>query len=171
MVSNFNFPGTEIIRYTEKTVSHHRITLGVSFLIACLSRRGINEGSPHVARRGNGKSGSISLKDERGCPPINRCRATVRAFRYLTTKLGPWCRVNLSTMSPNLVRITSLDGTLRAGNKTRVHTRPYLRSTSLNSCEFRSDTIYVFSEGANLRAFKSLNCIFMREYILLFLLS
>jgi len=67
-------------------------------------------------------------------------------------------------MFPNRERVTSLDGTLCAGNKTRVHTRPYLRSTSKNSCEFRSDTIYVFSEGANLRAFKSLNSIFI-EYI------
>jgi len=161
MVSNLSFPGTEIIRYTEKIVSHHRTTLGVSFRSACLSLRGINAGSPHVASRGNGKSGSTSLNEERGCPPINRCRATVRALRYLTTKLGPWCRVNLSNMFPNLVKITSLDGTLCAGNRTRVHTRPYLRSTSINSCEFRSDTIYVFSEGANLRAFKSLNCIFI----------
>lgn len=142
-------------------VSHHLTTLGVSFFNSNLSLRGIKVGSPHVASRGSGKSGSISLSEERGWPPMNRCRATVNAFRYLTTKLGPWFRVNLRSMSPNLVRIWSLDGTLCEGKSVRVQTRPYLFNTSLNSFEFRSDTIYVFSEGANLRAFKSLNCIFI----------
>jgi len=89
MVSKFNFPGIEIIRYTEKRVSHHRTTLGVSFFNSYLSLRGIKVGSPHVASRGSGKSGSTSLKDERGEPPMNRCKATVKALRYLTTKLGP----------------------------------------------------------------------------------
>jgi len=114
MVSNLSFPGTEIIRYTEKIVSHHRTTLGVSFRSACLSLREINAGSPHVASRDNGKSGSTSLNKERGCPRINRCRATVRALRYLTTKLGPCCRVNLSNMVPNLVKDHKSGQNLRA---------------------------------------------------------
>lgn len=142
-------------------VNHHLTTLGVSFFNSNLSLRGIKVGSPHVASRGSGRSGSISLNEDRGCPPINRCRATVNAFRYLTTKVGPWFRVNLRIMSPNLVRIWSLDGTLCAAKRVRVHTRPYLFSTSLNSFEFRSDTIYVDSVGVNLRAFKSLNCTFI----------
>lgn len=154
----------------ENIVSHHRTTLGVSFLSSALSRRGMNEGSPQEESRGKGKLGSISLSDERGEPPINLWRATVKALRYLTTNTGPWCFVKRSNMSPNLVRIWSRDGTLVPGNRIRVKTLPYLRSTTLNSCELRSDTIYVFSWVACSKDFRSLLLLFIEVYIVLFLL-
>jgi len=89
IVESFNFPGIEIILYTENKVNHQRTTLGVSFSISRLSRSGIKLGSPELVSRGRGRSGSTSRKDKRGVPPIFRCRATVQAFRYFTTNDGP----------------------------------------------------------------------------------
>jgi hypothetical protein len=139
--SNFTFPGTDIIRYTEKRVSHQRTTDGVSFLSSFRSRNGINIGSPQEAKRGRGNRGSISLKEERGCPPINLCRATVSDFRYLTTNTEPWLLCSLSNMDIRLLIICNLEATFDVGNRIRVKTRPYLFTTNSNSFELRSDTI------------------------------
>lgn len=100
---------------------------------------------------------------------MNRWRATVKAFRYLTTKTGPWCECNFNNMAPNRASSRRRDWTLDAGNSTRVNTRPYRLSTPTNSEEFESDTIYVCSDTSNFKAFKSLNFMcFEFMYILLF---
>lgn len=150
-------------------VKYHLTTDAVSFSNSRRSLVGMKLGSPELVSRGNGKSGSISLKDLRGRPPRNRCRQTVKAFRYFTVKLGPWCREILSIMWPSLVSSWSLLETFDFAKMVREIILPYRRKTARNSSEFRSDTIYDVSVMELFRNFKFLKFIFIESYILWFL--
>lgn len=55
----------------ENKVKYHLNTRGDNDCIALLSLKGMKAGSPELVSRGKGKSGSTSLNDLRGCPPMN----------------------------------------------------------------------------------------------------
>lgn len=91
IVFNFNLPGIESTRYTEKIVNHQRITEALPEQIALRSLNGIIRGSLERVKRGNGSSGTSSLRELILSSAILFCTANWQAFKYLTVYSAPWC--------------------------------------------------------------------------------